>query len=206
MKKAWQMMELIFAFAAAMLVIVACVYVIPKAKDRDVWDILTAIGTIGAAGAAVGIATREGRRRRSQEMAAARLTAASIAYRANIVLNQVSHVLDGLENSHRMAPSSNDFGRYAGILEQGGLWTNEEVLQLIPLPDNCASKLAVAASQVEAAVVMMRSHAAEAGAPEDLSTFRAQGLHKMLTLCLERLESSIKTCTEAAGIFKKEVV
>lgn len=207
MKKAWLVVEILFGFAfalgAVLLLLFICSFLFPKRVDHDVWDILTAIGTVSAAVAAVGIATRDGRRRKSDEMAAARLAAAGISYRAKFVLNHVEHVLSSLDENQLFIYSAEEISNYAAILTEGKLWTNEELLLLIPLPSNCARNLAVAADQVTAAAAIMKRTAKEwEQIPWPVHATRTQELYAMLTLCRERLDSAVKTAKEAAEIFR----
>lgn len=75
MKRAWLIFELLVAFTCVCIVAMLLSYIWPHAeKPKDVWDILTAIGTVGAALAAVCIALRDAAWRREARQSEALIT------------------------------------------------------------------------------------------------------------------------------------
>jgi hypothetical protein len=107
MEKFWEWFLAGLCLVGLLLAAVVCYRILPSSK-KDFWDIVAAVGSAGAAIAAVWIATRDGRLRKSNEMAAARLAAAGIAYRANFVLDHVKYVLSSLDENELFIYSAED--------------------------------------------------------------------------------------------------
>jgi hypothetical protein len=148
MKKAWLVIELIFAFAAVLLILMACNYMFPKRVDHDIWDILTAVGTVGAAVAAVWIATNETRRRRKTDLEIAELTAAAMGFRLTYDHAIASRVAGWMDGALHVDRSAEDFLIKGRELESLCLWSASDLLPLVPLPRLCAMNLAAASDQV----------------------------------------------------------
>jgi hypothetical protein len=151
MKKAWFAVELLFGIAAAMLVITACIHVIPKGKEKDVWDIATAIGTIGSTVAAVWFATAEARRRRKTERQTAELVAAGMTLRLIHDQLTLQAAAGWLCTARTIDQSPEGFAAVGETLRPLCVWTAQDLLPLIPLLGEGAHNLAAAADQVRLA-------------------------------------------------------
>lgn len=202
MDKFWEWFTAALCTVGLVFAVGLCLKMLPPSA-KDFWDIAGATGSAGAAIAAVWIATRDARRRNSQDLATARLAAAGMTYRIQVVTAHVQHMLICLDPARSTNLSAADFGAYADMLTEGGLWTSEELLRLIPLPNNCAQLLATAADQINAAAVILRRTASEEKKMrQEVKMERAKQLHHMLTLCCDRLNIAIDICGKAAGGFK----
>jgi hypothetical protein len=148
MKKTWLFIEMLFALIAVLLGLAACYYIFPKRVDHDVWDILTAIGTVGAAAAAVWIATSEARRRNNTDIDIARLTAAGMKGRVFLAWNKVNSVLALFENLRQTGGAPANFQIARTEIEKACTWTVADLIPLAPLPHHCAINLAKAIGQM----------------------------------------------------------
>lgn len=152
MKRAWFVMELVFAFAAAMLVITACIHFIPKAKEHDIWDIATAIGTVGSAVGAVWIASAESRRRNRTETRIAELTASGMVFRITHDKAIIQNGCKWLEESKFLDRSRSAYRDLLHDLSQICQWNALELLPLTAIPGNAASDLAASSDHVRVCV------------------------------------------------------
>ena len=90
MKRAWSFVEVLFALVAIATVGVFLAYAWPhQEKPNNIWEILTAVGTVGAVVVGVSISLRDARWRREGQEAEAR-----IAW--GIVANEVRRLRDDL--------------------------------------------------------------------------------------------------------------
>lgn len=202
MKKAWFFIEFLFALLSVLLGLAACYYIFPKRVDHDVWDILTAIGTVGAAVAAVWIATNEARRRRKSEMEVAELAVAGMAFRLLHDHSKLQVVMLWLENQ-AVSASFQEFMKQAKQLEELCAWRAEDLLPLVPLPGRCAFKLAMAADQIRfcATYLQTSGHARAAITSPERTVFVAN-MHKILNEAAEAIGQVNTRCREiyrAAG-------
>ena len=200
MKRAWLFMELVFAFAAATLVMTACVLFIPKAKEHDILDIATAIGTVGAAVAAVWIATNEGRRRKKEALDIANLTASSMAWRVTHDAAKVGIILDLLQEAKHVDQSPERFAEYQQELADVCNWTLSDLLPLAPLPQSCAVNLAQGADQVKTCSLLIKISVEGNGTTtSDGRRKLATQAHEFLAEGYEALLAGARQCKKVAG-------
>lgn len=199
MKKAWLVMELFFAFVGASLVLAACVLFIPKAEKHDVWDILTAIGTVGAAVAAVWIATNEARRRKKEALEVAKITAAGMVWKLDNFVSQTRLTLEWLNHAQQVDFGYERFHRYGSTIGDCAQWTMQDLLPLVPLPRQCAVKLASAADQVHICSYMLVNADDETDESAGISRMKAaRDISKILQQAQASLCEALEICREAA--------
>jgi hypothetical protein len=159
-----RIIELIFALAAAVLamdagivagkiIIFECfpwLHSIELSKwgpsDWAAW--VQAFGSVGAILGAIWIANTETRRRKRDAQALAHVTIAAISLRVVRVADVMQMVFDTVNDDFRRGYGIN-YGQLASDLRNEKLWTIEEIIPLIVLPNNVASNLSACRIQIQ---------------------------------------------------------
>lgn len=160
--------------------------------SKDFWDVMTAVGTVGAAVVAVGIALWQEHRARSEKMDKARLRASALTMRVAFVTAEISagalHLTAAA--THDCAPEY--FGQLAARLAQVKVWDASEIEPLVSLPNGCAHNLAAAFDRLQVA----RSHLeAFALSQERLVSAERKKTAKFASILLTEAASMISAAT-----------
>jgi hypothetical protein len=119
------------------------------APAKDIWDIATAIGTVGATIAAVGIAISGNNQRRREALQVANLVAARVGALAEQSIKfavYASKWASFYEEPDPMRPVQR-FSKFADNVQRAQLEIPlADLLALVPIPNRCAHRLARAAS------------------------------------------------------------
>ena len=119
-----------------------------------------AIGTVAAVAGTIWLATRDDRRRASDAMAVARLTAAGMTYRVAVATSQVKEALVWIESASKFDCSPNDFGKWGEIIASLHVCSQAEELAVVPLPNRCAFALAGAKDRLHVAATLLKDFSA----------------------------------------------
>lgn len=119
--------------------------------DKSFWEIITALGTLAAVAAAVGVAHWDGIRKRSEEMQRARVAASSVTMKTAWYFGQVQHIQQKLEFARKFDCHWGEFKTFAISLQSLPPLSLDEIERLIPLPNNCAHNFAGALDRITAA-------------------------------------------------------
>jgi hypothetical protein len=145
MKRAWDFVVLALAVCMVTVSVLAVAKMFSIFSDgKSLWDIASAIGTIGATIAAIWIATRDGRRLSKESLDNAIVTAAAITWRMTFASLEIEPLVRRfqLASSFDLNPETFRHAREKlDLVDIGGM---DEVRAMIPLPGHCASKLAAA--------------------------------------------------------------
>lgn len=206
MKTSREWLEVGFGGMALFFVAMVLAIVVPRRVDHDVWDILTALGTVGATAAAVWLGLRQEMIRRRDE----KIRAALIAARVGPGLARLLAAIDSL-----MAEAS--------LKADGGNWSSVEILgharalrspakivsaldivSLTPLASNAALQLARGVSLTR----LVRIEMCERGPDFDREDFVANQLYEIhltrwmhaLSEAKELLEAAERECERTAKL------
>jgi hypothetical protein len=143
---AWYDKWAIMAIAAA--IGVAGYNCIPWCKmDITVWAYwVGAIGTIGALGGTIWLATSERRIRRRQEFALAQVTAASFAEQIRVTSHKLGYAIATLKNFAEN-PAKANFADLHRVNEITEIWTPADTIPLVVLPKGVAMELSAICTQ-----------------------------------------------------------
>lgn len=206
MKAVSQWLEIAFGIAGLFVFALLLAAMLPHRVDHDEWDILTALGTIGAAGAAVWLGVRQeliGRREtelRAKLLAARvgpgleRLNGTIASFIARVTFTPVTGALE-----------SRDLVRYADSIKSAAVELSlAELAELTPLPRNAAFRLARGLAIVD----LVQREMAELGPMVDAANFVTTTVSRInimrwahaLREAKELLESAQRECEQAAAV------
>lgn len=167
---------------------------------------VAAVGTVGAFIGTICLATAESRRRKKHEMAIARISAATLHPQ---VIN-LAHICQNVCHSLRAArdgklgakppPTLVEIGRGLNLLD---LWTPQDVLPLIALPESCAEKLACVVGMIKATASLLINTAVnpESGMPYkrfvDASIHTLETCDKLLSAAAETMHRQTNRLADA---------
>lgn len=160
MKKAWLALEVLIAFLCICIVAVLLARIWPSAEKPKVLDILTAIGTVGAAIAAVFVALWQDHRLRIERIDRAHLRASALTMRVAWTRAELKVTLAELDNAKTFDCAPDTFAIAASRLRGMNTWTTEELEPLVPLPNECAHQLAGALDRIDVAMNHLATFAA----------------------------------------------
>lgn len=162
------------------------------AADWAAW--MGAFGTIAAFIGTIWIATGERRVRERKEHDLAMITAASLMFRIIYVrraINELELALEQrLENSVRV-----DYGAHYTKIEELDIWTNEELIPLVTLPNHAAAKLAAAQTMLKQVIntLEVRMNAIQIGPG------REDVLRTQTAFVRTALRDGMNECTNISG-------
>jgi hypothetical protein len=133
---------------------VVCIVVVCKLAHifggtKDFWDVATAVGTVGATVAAVWIATRDDRRRSKEALATANVTAAALTWRLTLASLHTEQLLRRFDSMAEFDANPETFRIAYAKLDDVDVGSLEDVKAMIPLPNQCAFKLAAAQDRLK---------------------------------------------------------
>ncbi|MDN4573714.1 hypothetical protein DBB29_09010 [Pandoraea cepalis] len=143
-----------FAVAFVAGVLVASFWMYREAKSF--WDVLTAVGTLGAAGSAVGIATIQWKRESSNAATRGVIAAALMRDRTRLMMQRANALWLLLE--HYSSKPLEDAGMLRALTDRlddiklVAPWNTDELISLVGVPGNLAYKTAKAVGAFNDAV------------------------------------------------------
>lgn len=145
---------MLVAFGALLGLVVA--YIWPwktaiETQSKHWIDVMTAVGTVGAAVVALGIALRDGREGRRRAFAIANLTAAGMTFRLASAVRTLKSAMDWAEATKQFDCAPSDFAKWHLTLSRLEVCSRDEQLAVVPLPNDCAYKLAGARDRLHVA-------------------------------------------------------
>lgn len=168
-----------------------------SASDWGTW--LGAIGTIGATGSAIWLATRDERRRRSEALDLARLTAAALIPRLMRTLDDVDRNIKYLESLAERGSIPLDFSGCAKQLQTGEMWKPADLVPLLVLENHCAATLAGAAERISINIYLFSGALQSEAVAKDPPDFvfcmhRAMAeLHYMISHGLKECQKAVRS-------------
>jgi hypothetical protein len=158
-----------------------------------------AIGTVAAIGATIWLATRDDRRRRSNAHDLAVLTAASMTFRLSGALAQVRHISEYVDAAHKAVADPENLLIYANYIKSVHVCTDNEQVQLIPLPSRCAYRLAGTRDRLHAAGEALALMGVSSDRYDSERRKAAYGVaNQALHEALDLLEMAVLLCQEAS--------
>jgi hypothetical protein len=177
MKRVW---EVLTVTLAALMVAICALSTLKLLRifggTKDVWDIATAVGTVGATIAAVWIATRDERRRSREALAAATVTAAALTWRLTLALMEIEPFLRLFGFASKYDVNPNLFADASRRLREVDIGNLDEVKAMIPLPRDCAYKLAGAQDRLKALLFLLAKAASDPQVRQDVQERKRQAL------------------------------
>lgn len=157
MKRVWETVILVIA----VLMAITCAIVVFKllciiSPAKDFWDVATALGTVAAVVAAVWIATRDGRRRSKEALDIAAVTAAALTWRLTSASIEIDPLLRRFRFMATSGANPESFAIAYDKLSAVDVGTLDDVKGMIPLPKECAHKLAGAQDRLKGLLSLLK--------------------------------------------------
>ncbi|MGO4278248.1 hypothetical protein [Cupriavidus sp. RAF20_2] len=127
--------------------------------EKDFWDVMTAVGTVAAACAAVGIALWQDRRTGHERMERARLRASALTMRVSMARAEVNAAASYLEEANKFDCAPETFKDTANKLRSLPSWEWTDIEPLVPLPNSCAHNLAAGLDRIQISLTLLESFA-----------------------------------------------
>jgi hypothetical protein len=156
MKRLWSIVGLLFVAVFVLLLLIACFVVWHIIASRigspkDFWDIATAVGTVGAAVAAVWIALRQNAVRHEEELVRVRIVASRLIPKLTFALEQIRSIEAYLAFTDEEMRKERRF--ITGILRDVQALrlelNNADLTALAALPNRAGFRLAHGIGQIE---------------------------------------------------------
>ncbi|MBU9382082.1 hypothetical protein [Burkholderia gladioli] len=168
-------------------------------STKDFWDIATAVGTCGAAIAAVWIASTDKRQKRRESLALARVVAAGIELRLSRMRTAVKEAFETVEAGLVMDIPQGGFKVVMEQLDGTTRFSHEELRALIPLPNFCADSVAAASDRMHIALSQLsreldNGHSTFESRRKCLKAVRASLLEAQLML--QRAETTVEEASK----------
>ncbi len=112
--------------------------------QKDAWDIVAALGTVGAAAVALFLANRDSRKRDREAMDRAALAAASLSHRLTMTSDDVNKLYMEIRTAGRFDCDPRSFIAWHQKIESLDHLGAAEIAPLIPLGHGCAPGIAAA--------------------------------------------------------------
>ncbi|SAL26217.1 hypothetical protein [Caballeronia telluris] len=185
----------------ATVVLIACVIAAQNfwELNRSDWaSWAQAIGSVAAVGAAIWLASQEDRRRKEQSLIAAKLSASGMTTKLSINVTLVEGARDFFKAAGQADGDPTKFDWWFARLSGLKLSTRDEQLALIPLPNNCAYKLAGANDRLHSVVETLGAFMKSPGRAEsNRRKEAANGISFLLGEVAALLDSASVECKKA---------
>jgi len=116
-----------------------------SASDWGTWA--GAIGTVATLAVTIWLATSEQRRRHRAEKDLALITITGLTFRIEIVKGMLNTVMV-MMNSDVARSIASDYAKIHFLIAQSPIWTPEELVPLVGIPEHLAPRLAFAAAEI----------------------------------------------------------
>ncbi|WP_296228548.1 hypothetical protein [Ralstonia sp. UBA689] len=165
--------------------------------QKDFWDVLTALGTVGAAVVALLLANRDARRRKKEGWERAALAAASLSFRLSIVAVDVRGLHTKMREASQMDCAPSAFEEWQEHLSGLITFSMAEIEPLIPL-GNCASAIASAQDRLVVARRLLTHYSSGGLDMSETRKTRAITLAAITGEASRLIDTACKECDQAA--------
>ncbi|MDB0566915.1 hypothetical protein AB6Q13_07660 [Ralstonia solanacearum] len=167
--------------------------------QKDFWDILTAVGTVGATGAALYLASKDGRRRDREAHDRASLAAASLTLRLGAIYLEITDLQKEMAGAGVADCSPTSFAGWHQRLKGIDWISTEEIAPLIPLGQGCAPAIAGGQDRLQIAKRLLSMFAASTGIHmSEVRKQQAAHFAKIIGEATGLLEHAAKECEKVA--------
>lgn len=160
------------------------------------------IGSMGAIGVAIWLATNETRNRRSDAMDLARVAAAGMIPGLVQIAADLQAILPPLREASKEGIAAVSFSGCAKQLQQVRPFTTEEIVRLLPLPNHCAARLASATQKISVAIQYFSTADINSKVSRYPREFAAdmirviEEIHILITQCITECENAVRPIDE----------
>jgi hypothetical protein len=167
--------------------------------QKDFWDILAALGTVGAAVVALYLANRDTRRRDGDARNRAAVAAASLTLRLSMTYIDMKRLHDEMKDASVADCGPGSFLGWQQRIHSIEWFTQGEIDPLVPLGNGCAGGIAGAQDRLEVANrLLVQFVGGRTLYLSDERKVRADHVASIVGEALELLDRAAKECQKAA--------